>query len=264
MSSNYGVRVNWTTFKQWIDSGVPFKEIILNGSLRLIATDGNSKINCIIHTDGDMPTEYSDYQTNYASLKNGINKETDSSGRSIIRPAATKKGWHYQAHSIQFEINKLNSIYNKDHDGNDLGYCSLKIYDAQGNELTDQNDVDTQGVKTIITWSPDFNFEIISGNVRQITKETVDTYLYVNAEVATGLAAPNDWLTIPFVQGGINLNYIGSDEPLKTDGRAGKLILANTNNDYFQIICNYDADLLTNENRHKMSIIFEIYKDPMS
>lgn len=196
-------------------------------------------------------------------LKN-IPNDVDMTGRQIVRYAATIKGWHYQAHSVQFEVNKLGSLYNKDYNGNDLGFAELKIYKANGDECTNQTSADVDGVKTVVTWKPDFDFEIISGNIRQLVKETVDSYVYVNGVVATGLESPYDWLKVPFVQGGINLNYIGADEPLKTDGRASKLIPAGANGDYFEIVVNYDADLLTNENRHKMSLIFEIYKDPSS
>lgn len=193
-----------------------------------------------------------------------IPEDMDPTGRPIIRTAATIKGWHYQAHSIQFEVNKLNSVYNKDADENDLGFTELKVYDSSGNECTTQLSADTNGVKTVVTWKPDFDFEIISGNVRQATKESIDSYVHVRLQSATGLPAPHDWFVVPFTQGGINLKYIGADEVLKTDGRASKLIKAGTNGDYFEVIINYEADILTNENRHEMSIIFEIYKDPTS
>jgi hypothetical protein len=193
----------------------------------------------------------------------GFAQDLDITGRPIVRYAATVKGWHYQAHSIQFEVNKLNSIYNKNADGNDLGFCDLKIYKANGSECTTQGSADIDGVKTVLTWSPDFDFEIISGNIRQLDREKEDSYIHVRAKIATGLSAPNDWFIVPFTQGGINLRYIGADETLKTDGRASKLI-TGSNGDHFEIICNYDADLLTNDNRHKMSVIFEIYKEPTS
>jgi len=192
----------------------------------------------------------------------GLSKDADPTGREIVRYAATIKGWHYQAHSIEFEVNKLNSVYNRDADGNDLGYGEITIYDDQGNECTTQLSADSDGVKTVVTWKPDFDFEIISGNIRQATKETINSYVHVRLQSATGLPAPYDWFVVPFTQGGINLKYIGADEPLKTDGRASKLIPADSNGDYFEIIINYPKNTLTNENRHEMSIIFEIYKDP--
>jgi hypothetical protein len=120
--------------------------------------------------------------------------DQDPTGRPIFRSAATKKGWHYQAHSIEFELNKLNSIYNKDDEGNDLGFTSLKVYDDSGAECTTQASADTDGVKTVVTWAPDFDFEVISGNIRQASKETVDSHIYVNAKIPTGLPAPNNYL----------------------------------------------------------------------
>lgn len=195
-------------------------------------------------------------KTNYSDI------EIDVDGRQIVRTATTKKGWHYQAHSVQFEVNKLGSIYNKDIDGNDLGFATLKVYDDQGNECTTQGSADTNGVQTIVKWEPDFDFEIISGQIRQLEKETVDSYVHVRAMVATGLPSPNNWLPVYFTHGGINLNYIGADEVLKTDGRSSKFFPAGSNGDHFEIVVNYEADLLTNTNRHKMSVIFEIYKDP--
>lgn len=194
-------------------------------------------------------------------IVNTVYQDQDQTGRPVFRPAATIKGWHYQFHSVQFEVNKLNSIYNKDYEGTDLGFAELKIYDSNGNECTTQTSADTSGVKTVLTWKPDFDFEVVAGNIRQLEKETVDSYVYVNAKVNTGLPAPNDKLTVPFVQGGLNLRYIGADETLKTDGRASKL-LKGSEGEYFEVIVNYESDLLTNTNRHKMSIVFEIYKHP--
>ena len=186
--------------------------------------------------------------------------DVDSTGRPVIRSAATIKGWHYQAHSVQFSVNQLNSIYNKDHEGNDLGFASIKIYDSSGNECLTQTQANLSGVKTVVKWQPNHDFEIISGNIRQAVKETVDTYVYVHAKVPTGLEAPNDWMTLPFAEGGINLKYIGADELLKTDGRASKLVPASQGA-YFEVIANYGAGLLSGSG-HEMSLLFEIYKDP--
>lgn len=251
----------------------PSGEYTIPDDKRIMATQNNTLLNGIssgIFQIGNGTTYFSTTADQLKYLFSGIsdvsivNTDTDETGRFVMRYAATIKGWHYQAHSVQFEVNKLGSIYNKDCDGNDLGFATLKIYDDQGTECTTQASADTDGVKTIVKWQPDFDFEIISGNIRQMVKETEDSYVYVRAMAATGLPAPNDYIPVNFVQGGINLNYIGSDEPLKTDGRASKLMKASTNGDYFEIIVNYEANLLNNANRHKMSLIFEIYKDPLS
>lgn len=70
--SDYGMKITWTSFKIMLDLGIPFKEIVLPGSIKLLAIDGDSKFQTIIHTDGDMPTEYAEYQADYAIDKNRI------------------------------------------------------------------------------------------------------------------------------------------------------------------------------------------------
>lgn len=253
------IELNWSDFKNNIDSRMLNIQYFEKGSQYfLYAFDGHLTFFCKIEKE-----EATDFETNYKSSSNSQLKDRDITGREIVRTAATIKGWHYQFHCVQFEVNKLNSIYNKDADNIDLGFAELKVYDNQGQECTTQLSADTNGVKTIVTWKPNYDFEIVAGNIRQVSKETVDSYVHVRAKVATGLQAPNNWLTVPFTAGGINLKYIGADETLKTDGRASKL-LKGSNGDYFEIIINYEADLLTNANRHEMSIVFEIYKDPTS
>lgn len=257
-------KISWSDLKTFISGRkINLQYIEFSKYYHIIAIDGPLYFYCEIGkiTEAPVGSDQEDFEDNYKDDSNIQIQDNDMFGRNIVRFAATIKGWHYQAHSIQFEVNKLGSIYNKDADGNDLGFSELKIYDSNGDECTTQGSADISGVKTIVTWKPDYDFEIISGNVRQKEKETVDSYTHVRAKVATDLPAPYDWLAIPFTQGGINLNYIGADETLKTDGRASKL-LRGSNGDHFEIIINYEADLLTNNNRHKMSVIFETYKDP--
>ena len=141
-----------------------------------------------------------------------------------------------------------------------MSYANIKVYDSNGLECLTQNDADINGVKSVIQWKPDFDFEVISGNVRQAHKETVDTYIHVRAMVPTGLPAPNDFLSVPFTNGGINMKYIGADELLKTDGRSSKY-MPGASGAYFEIIANYNAGTLSG-NSHEMSVIFEIYKAP--
>ncbi len=84
MSNIYGVRLDWTNFKIHLDAGHPFKEIPLPGSIRLIIVDGDSKLQTVIHTDGDMSTEYTDYTDNYAANKNKPVNMKNSDGLSLV------------------------------------------------------------------------------------------------------------------------------------------------------------------------------------
>ena len=116
--------------------------------------------------------------------------EIDAEGRQVTRVAVSNKGWHYQAHSVEFTTSTLDSCYNKDKNGVDLGFTEIKLYNSNGDEITTQLDADLNCVKSVITWKPNFDFEIISGNVRQESKETFDMYLYTGLQVNTGLPAP--------------------------------------------------------------------------
>lgn len=182
--------------------------------------------------------------------------ERDSSNRPITRMAATKSGWHYQAHCVEFETSKLNSLHNKDRDGNDFGFATIKYYDPNDDELVSptQATLDSSCVKTEVKWAPSYDFEVISGQIRQAAQGPDGSYLYVSLFAPTGLAAPNDLLEIPFVEGGINLNYIGADEILRTDGRAGKLV-QGTLGQHFKTFVNHAVG-----SNHKVSVIYEIYK----
>jgi hypothetical protein len=227
-----------------------------------------------ITTEEDYPSAFqfyrklseAEYQDVVAKIKEGEvpnykltdNIDQDPTGRPVVRTAATVKGWHYQFHSVDFITCKLGSVINIDVNGNDLGFSELKVYKSDGSECTTQVDADANGVKSVLTWKPNFDFEIISGNTRQESKQSTNMRMYTTAKVYTGAPAPFDWFSIPFVQGGLNLKYIGADEILKTDGRASKL-LKGSQGDHFEITLTHDAGL-----QHELSIVFEIYKDPQA
>lgn len=254
------IGVNWKELKEFVndrDLGIQFVEF--DDKYILASFDSIFSLDCLIIKSDPKSADQIDFETNYKDISNKKLQDTDSSGRIITRTASTLKGWHYQAHSVQFEVNKLGSVYNKDKNGNDLGFTTMKVYDSNGFELVTQAEVDLSGCKTVVKWNPTYDIEIIAGNIRQMVKETVDSYIYVDVIIPTGYPAPYDILYIPFTQGGVNLNYIGADEPLKTDGRSSKLVPCSLGA-YFEITVNYEANILNNDNRHKMSLIFETYK----
>lgn len=254
-------KLKWSEIKTFLSQrNAQLQFIEFNKYYKVIAIDQPLIFYCEIGKVDPVQSgsDQDDFETNYKDSANNPLKDRDETGREIIRNAATVKGWHYQAHSVEFEVCKIGYVYNKDDEGNDLGFSDCKVYKSDGTECISQIEADLSGVKTVVTWKPDFDFEIISGNIRQATKETGNTYIYVNAKIPTGYPAPYDWLKVPFTQGGINMKYIGADETLKTDGRASKLIKASSGS-YFEIIANHSPG-----NHHEMSILFEIYKDPTS
>lgn len=252
-------RVEWSEIKTFIDSrGVVPQYYTYQDRDHIYAFDGPLCLYCQLRLDPTENADVLDWQTNYKSIANQNLKDRDITGREVIRTAATIRGWHYQFHSVEFTTCDVDSCINEDINGNDLGLATLKVFKADGTECSDQMDANINGVKTVMYWKPTFDFEIISGNTRQESKQNQNMRMYTNAKVVTGLPSPYDWFTIPFVQGGLNLKYIGADEILKTDGRASKL-LKGSNGDHFEITIKHPTGV-----KHELSIVFEIYKDPQT
>jgi len=249
------MKVSWSEIKSFVDSrNLNIQHVESGNYYHIKASDDWYQLDHEMDKNASDTADLDDFENNYKADSNKTIKEKDPSGRGVVRTAVTTRGWHYQAHCVEFETSVKDSNHNRDRDGNDLGYTSLKFYDSNGDELTTQVAIDAGCVKTTMKWQADFDFEIISGQIRQTSNVTTDSYLYTSLFAPTGLAAPNDLLEIPFAQGGINLRYIGADEILRTDGRAGKLVRTSLGQ-YFETTINHDVGV-----KHKISTIYEIYK----
>tara|TARA_R110000868_G_C10973188_1_gene771595 strand:+ start:112045 stop:112881 length:837 start_codon:yes stop_codon:yes gene_type:complete len=278
MSNQYGIVVNWETFKGFISSGIPFKEIILDGSLRLIAIDGSSKFQCIIHTDGDMPTEYAEYQSDYQSKKNKLIENRDDTGRAVVRSAATDQGWAYLAHPIEFKTSTEDSIYSKNHKGEDRGECALSFCDVNNVAITEagtfatlQERLDAECTTTKLTIKLGIDFDIVSGKLEQLIQPLSDIRMYVLIGIFDANGVPFDpdgpgtaWSeqVTEFV-GGINLKYYSASQTLETDGRAGKKLFKIVNDqipydqNQIQFILKHPAGF-----KHDLMPILEYFRKP--
>ena len=133
-NDKYGIRLSWNDFKSMLDNGSPFREQTLPGSVRLIIQDGDTKYQTVIHTDGHMPSEYTDYQTNYEANKNKQLMPKDSDGSPLSRIKTTKSGWSFQYHAVEITTGLEDGYHNHKIDPStliksNLGFCSMKFYD---------------------------------------------------------------------------------------------------------------------------------------
>lgn len=144
---------------------------------------------------------------------NTLKEDLDETGRKIIRTAATIKGWHYSALFFTIETS-TGSIYCKDYLGNDINHFNVIRYDENGQKT--ENDIDV--VKTVVTWKPDYDYEIISGNIKQASKASQDVYLSVTGGLFLENMDDIPYAVKPFVQS-MNLAFF---EETRTDGRASK------------------------------------------
>lgn len=158
----------------------------------------------------------------------GIITLVDADGAPLTRTKITRAGWHYQAHSIEITTSKYTGgFYNSDITGTDLTYGSIKFYDVNGTELTNQTDIDANCVETVIFWEPTEDIEVLGGVIFQASVPTNDVRLWIMA--APDIPAANGG-SVPFVQGGLNLKYMGTGQIFDIDGRTPKLMPYNFQN----------------------------------
>lgn len=195
--------------KQWASDTALLEDITSGDAVVAKADDGSGDI-----TDINDAINY---------LKDiSYNLEVDSEGRQISRIAAGKKGWVYMSHPIEISTSTVGGSYSTDHTNTPRTDFSMQLYDASNTLITDQATADTGCVKTVITFAPAYDYEIISGNIYQKIVPTSNVRLWVTGG-AFHIATAAPVLIKEFVSG-FNLAYLGIDDHIETDGRASKMM----------------------------------------
>jgi hypothetical protein len=177
-----------------------------------------------------------------------INRDPDTNGL-IISPKWAPDGWHQCLHETEFETSKLNSIHEKDHNGDDLNWSTVKFYDSAMNELTTQNAIDSDCVWSVYDWMPTMDYGIKAGQVSQLVVPENDIYFW-----AIGLP---DVMPKLFADGGINLKFVDARDPIGLSGVAATVLPYNggvgTNKIRFKFY--HPAGL-----KHRIQLIWEIFR----
>lgn len=177
--------------------------------------------------------------------------DRDGSGE-IIEPIRriTSIGWKAQFHCVRISTSVVGGVYNKNKSGQDLGFTTHVLKDAQGNTTTNP----AQAVKTIVTWEPNHNIHIIAGKLLQAQAPNGQAVLYVTN--APDIPAQYGG-SVPFSEGGLDLRDVPAGGQTDFDGRAAKYINydpANHSGKWeFQV--NHDAGLV-----HSFTILLEFFR----
>lgn len=176
-------------------------------------------------------------------------KPTDSTGRPIVRSAVTQEGWGAQFHSIGFTVGTKDSVYNKDDEGNDLGFATLKFYDEDDVEQTTQVNITANAVKTVLSWKPTHDYEIIGGQLNQSVAPASNIYMW-----AKGLPGI---LNVMFAQGGLNLKLCPVGNIIDFDGKATKFLPYNggAGTNKFDFIFRHGVGVT-----HELQFLIKIFK----
>lgn len=187
-----------------------------------------------------------------------VNADIDADERQIVRLAYAKPGWSYMAYPLEFTTAKFDSLHSKDYLGNNRSDITVKFYDSEGAEVTTPGALNVNEasiVRTEVLFKPAYDYEMVSGSIRQDTTATQDVRLWV----VGGIIELGGTYVKEFA-GGINLRYIGSDEEFKTDGRASKYMKKDIVGVPYQanqikLILKHPAGL-----QHKLMITLEFFR----
>lgn len=184
------------------------------------------------YTQEQNDLDKADFIANFQASSNKAIVPTDTDGSALQRPKATFSGWQYRVHGLEYRTCKPGSVVETDEAGTPFNFSTIKFYNDANVELTDEAEIqntETGAVKTVIDWEPNHDIEILGGRGKQLVKPSVPVRVWVRA-------VPG----IPSIFGGnklfvscINLQYVGVDASITSDGRAPKLL-------------KYDANLHTN------------------
>jgi hypothetical protein len=231
------IHVSWKALKtlitakgvvaQYIDDTDYLHVFFIEASMSVVAT-----INKRLEKE-----DLEDFEANFKPAANASLWQADTDGAQIVRIKAAKRGWTYCAVPIEFQTSQLDSLYCKNVDGTDRAGITLKFYDGQDNEITDQGELEineTQIVKTVIDFEPPYDYEVIGGQLRieQDINSPNDCRLFIIAvpDIPANLGGSKE------MAGGVNLKYLAPDNAFDVDGRVAKFL-------------KYDAQLHTNKLR---------------
>ena len=251
--------LEWADFKSIIDSkSLKVQYFIINNQYKIHAFDG--QLSFFSELPKKSPTivgsDQEDFELNYLSTSNTKLVDRDTGGRQVTRNAASNKGTSYRAHFFEFESSKLTSLVCKNWEGTSDPALSIKFYDASNVELTTQATIDTDCVKTIVTFKPGYDYELISGSTNIITTPSEDLYLFVIGGVPElGAAGVKEFVRQ------LNIKYLDPSETLKTDGRASKFMKKDTigipyQTNQLQVIMKHTTPGF----KHKIMMSFEYFR----
>lgn len=173
-----------------------------------------------VRMSGDGSTDYSiDGAANVRFLLAQNTHDADT-GVVATTPRLLKDDWFLQHREFEFNLSTMNSVHDKDRNGNDLGDTTLKFYDASWTELTTQAAIDAGCVHTVVRFQPSTEYGVKACYCTQIVQPTSNIYAYVSLVTPTELPSPNPSAVFaPMGNGGFNMAFvapagrIGLDEP---------------------------------------------------
>lgn len=250
------IKVTWPILKSAADAReVPVQFIEYPNYYQILLIDGSLSLETEVAKLGTAPSgsDQEDFENNYkANANNKLSPIDPDVGGLSFSPKYAPDGWRQQLREFEFVTSSYDAadVHEKDVNNNDFNFVTVTCYDSADAEITDPADLGT-AVKTVVDWSPTHDFAIIGGYLRQAATPASNLYVWVQTLVATGLAAPNDFLPVTFAEGGVNMFYLNARDRVGMNGTAASVL---TSNDFVRTVVRHDAGI-----EHRIQVNLEIY-----
>jgi len=172
---------------------------------------------------------------------------SDSDGAPMSRLKMFKTSVSVRFHFIDLILSKIGGLYHKKLNGDDMEWCTYKIYDASDVEITSALD-ELNAVKTVVDWEPpSINYEIIGGAFYQNSVPSDDIYVWTIGVPDVSEAYGG---SIAFATSA-NLKNMGSGLAFVIDGRVPKQMTysASTHSSKLRFVFKHSAG-----DQHKASL----------
>lgn len=212
------MEVTWSILKAFITARtLSIQYVDLDDTYWLCAYDGNFKLECKLYKYPTDTTDLLDFENNYKAA--GNKSYSDIDGSLVVRPKAAKKGWTYSMIPIEVKTSTLSSIKSYLVDGSNRSGITLKLYDNTSTEITNVA-YESTCVKTVVTFEPTFDYELVGGTCSQKAKPGSDVRIWVTAvpDIAEAYGGSKEMV------GGVNLDFIDPTDKVDADGRVSKLM----------------------------------------
>lgn len=142
---------------------------------------------------------------------------TDTDGATYARTKVVFTGMTFCLRSFELRTATPGSIVNLDPSGAACAEATASFYTSEG---ADASLTPADCVKTVVDFEPPFDYYIIGGQIRskEVVLEDVRVHVVAVPDVPASMGG-----TKIMVQN-LNLRYVGVNDKVQADGRAGKLL----------------------------------------
>lgn len=222
-------RTTYSAIKMYAaERGLKLKWLDEESGYFITLTDGQLVYQTYLAKIGNSD-DLQDFENNIKPLGADTTVQADPDGAQVVRVKAAKKGWTFCALPFEFETAQIGSLYSKEQNGNLRSWITLKFYDPNGQEITNEGLLqinESTVIRSIVDFEPPYDYELIGGTLRieQGVSSVQNCRLWIIAapDIPASMGGSKE------MAGGVNLRYLAPENEFAVDGRVSKVLTYNS------------------------------------